>query len=149
MEYFFSCIQIIIAFILAFAMSIGTTILGCWMIKDFILKKILCTKETDAEIIGYKEKTSNEDNMNRSTYYCKYRYYAGGRCIEDVSNIGEGYRLFSIGSKVTVKYNPMNHKQNYIPNSSFSSTMLIGGILFIVLGVTFFVFTCMGVHQRI
>lgn len=149
MDYVFDCIQMVLGHILALGLSGGTAILGGWILKDFILKRKLCTKETEAEVTGYKKETSNEDDGNRVSYYPKYKYYIGGTLFENISNIGESSPIFTIGSKTTLRYNPQNHYQHYIVGSSFSMTMVIGGIFFILMGGTYFIFICMGIWNRI
>lgn len=113
--------------------------------KGFILKKIFCTKETEAEITGYNEERSFSSNDNSTTYQYKYRYYVSGNCVDDISDIGEPYKMFKVGSKVVVKYNPTNYKQHYIPESNYFSTMVLGGIFFMSLGTFFFVFTSISI----
>jgi len=145
----FNSLQMILAYILTLAMTIATAVLGGWMLKDFILRKKLCTKETEGEILGFKEEVSHGDDGNRISYYYKYKYCVDNKSFKDISNIGESSPIFTIGSKITLRYNPRNHTQHYIVGSSFSVTMIIGGIFFILMGTVCFIFTCMGIYQRL
>lgn len=148
MDYIVNVTEMILAYILTLGMTSATAILGGWMLKDFVLKKKLCTKEVEAKVIGYKEETHNGDDGNRISYYYKYKYFINNIPFEDISSIGEASPVFAVGSKIILKYNPQNHSQHYIVGSSFPLTMVLGGILFVLIGVVCFIFTCMGIYQR-
>lgn len=141
--------QKFLGYIIAFAMSSFTFGLGIWMIRDYILKQILCTSETEAKVTGYKKEVSNDDEGTRTNYYCKYSYYINNKRYTEASNIAEASPIFETGEKVRLKYNPNDHYQHYIVGSNFSATMVIGGGLFIFLGGLFLVFTCIGFVQWI
>ena len=149
MEHAWHCVEIVLGLILMLGMTGGTVALGCWMLKDFVIKKKSCTSETEAEVTGYKEETSNGEDGNRTSYFCKYQYSIDGKAYQDISTIGEGSPVFAIGSKITIRYNPNNHNQHYIVGSSFSVTMIIGGGFFICMGITGFVFTCISIFNKI
>lgn len=154
-ESIFNGSQIVFGYILSLGMSIATIILGGWMLKDFILKKMLCIRETEAEVIGYKEDTSHMRDSDgdrwrdkdETSYFCKYRYYIGGRSFVNTSEIGESSPIFKIGSRVTLRYNPKKPSQHYIVGSNFSVTMVFGGVFFIIMGVIFLIFVCIGISQ--
>ncbi len=104
---------------------------GCFLFFQTKNLKKNCTVETEAIVVDIEEEvTSDEDGMNY-LYYPVIEYKAGGENIRIRMSEGSNPSPYSISDKITILYNPKNHKQ-YIKKGEKSSTVI--SIVFMSLG---------------
>lgn len=97
-----------------------------------------CTVETIGTVVGYEYKGLGSSGDSQQTWHPVFAYHANGKTIQKTSSIGTTKKLFEIGQRVTVFYNPEKESEYYVPEvtqgNQLGTIFLIAGALIVVCG---------------
>ena len=91
-----------------------------------------CTVETQATVVDMKEELSSDTDSSSFIYYPIIEYNINDETVRVVMDNGSNPPKYSLNSKITILYNPNNHKQFIVKGEKTSN---IFSILFMGLGV--------------
>lgn len=120
-------------------LGIGFFVLGIIATYFISKKKLKCTEEMDAEIVGVKRSSHKSSNHNRRTDYSPIvKYTVNGTEYSDVADIDSiNPNKFKEGETIKIKYNPEKPEQFTVKGKAGN---LKWSVFFILLGILFIVF---------
>lgn len=88
------------------------------LIKDLHDKKV-CTQEKAATIVEYEIKVQHgdSDEAPHNTYFPVFSFYADGREIRKVGNVGYTYQKYNVGTEMDILYDPENPEHFIVPSN--------------------------------
>lgn len=104
-------------------------------IKTFFdKKKAVCTVKTEAIVTEVnREVNLSAGGDSYRSWFPVFSYRVNGEVITERSKLGHEKKIFEVGQKVTLFYNPENVREYYVPEENVSVLPKI----FIVVGGTF------------
>ena len=120
--------------VIGLIISLAAFFTGVWMLKNIIRKKLKCVNRVQATITGFIEKERRNDDFTETVYYYSYQYSINNNIYTGTTNVAGRSCSYKAGDKIDVKYNPGNPSQHYPEGIDYAFAMIMGGIVFIVLG---------------
>lgn len=99
-----------------------------------------CIMETTGTVVDYEYKGLGSSGDSQRTWHPVFEYYAKGKRIRKVSNVGTTKKPFELGRKVTVFYNPEKVSEYYVLEVTQGKQL---GVIFFIISI--FIMVCSGV----
>lgn len=122
--------------VIGMSISLFAIVIGLWMLKKFLIAKFHCTEEAQVIVQENIEKSSSSDNGSETSYFCSYTYCINNNKFTNITNVAQS-SPYQIGASLTIMYNPEKLKQHYVVESNYLTIMLVGSLLFLILGTIF------------
>ena len=101
-----------------------------------------CTVVAIGTVTGNRSGSSNInttlDEISTKSYYPVFTYTVNGNTIHKISSVGYAKPIYTVGQQITIRYNPDNPNEFYIPekiHNKLIAALSVAGISCIIFAV--------------
>ena len=127
--------------------SVGFIIIGLLNISAVRTTQNVCSVSSKASVSGYETRLDTTEQPVQTVYTPVITYRAGDRTFQSAASLSSNTRPFEIGQQITIRYNPENPSEFYIPGYDLRAPLMLG-IVFLTIGAAVVVITAVHLLQQ-